>query len=345
MTNYYSKELTMVDFLFHKSKSFFIFSIGFFLFLGASAAQAQVGKFELRLVQESVDCATRKVTFSAQIRATNTGNQFILGSANLVFQFSSPALANPVLVSSDNFSGGRYGQLTLNQQSNFLTASIVYQGTAPFTDAPNVTTDWKSIARISFDIPALSNGCYSLTWNTALDFPSTDVLEVIVTGGLASEIPVLANAYVNATACAFASNLPVATLLGDTMIFQGQPANLKINFTGSTPVSVFMNGVLYPNLSVSPFIVSVTPLTTTTYTLDSVTNACGKGTVQGSATVTIQQQQIITGNLDSAIICAGAAVPVSFTNTGTSRGGQHLHGTAVQFVGDQLRQHPHHRHG
>lgn len=77
----------MVDFLFHKSKSFFIFSIGFFLFLGASAAQAQVGKFELRLVQESVDCATRKVTFSAQIRATNTGNQFILGSANLVFQF------------------------------------------------------------------------------------------------------------------------------------------------------------------------------------------------------------------------------------------------------------------
>ena len=288
-----------------------------FLVLLATEGYAQTGKFQLRIVQDSVDCATRKAVFSAQIRAISTGDQFVMGSASLVFQSSNAALTNPVLVSRDNFSGGRYSQLSLGLQAGTLTLNVVYQGTSPFTDVPNVTTDWKSIAHISFDIPAQSDGCYNLTWNTAQDFPSTDVFEVLINGGTAQEELVMADSYSNATACAFASGLPLATLSGDTTIASGQQAVLKVNFSETSPLSVAIAGTTYSNLTQSPLLVNVSPASTTTYSIDSVFNACGKGTAQGSATVTVQAPVITTQALSVAVVCAGAAIQVPFTTSGT----------------------------
>jgi hypothetical protein len=288
-----------------------------FLVLLTTEGLAQTGKFQLRFVQDSVNCTTRKVVFSAQIRATSTDNQFVMGSASLVFQSTNAALTNPVLVSRDNFSGGRYSQLSLGQQAGTLTLNIVYQGTSPYTDVPNVTTDWKSIAHLSFDIPALSDGCYSLTWNTAQDFPSTDVFEVLIDGGTAEEELVMADGYTNATACAFAAGLPLATLSGDTTIASGQPAILRINFSGASPLSVAIAGTTYSNLTQPPLLVNVSPASTTTYSIDSVFNACGKGTVQGSATVTVQAPVITTQAVSEAIVCAGTSIQVPFTTSGT----------------------------
>lgn len=291
----------------------------FFLFFASGEAQAQAGEYDLRLVQESVDCVTRKVTFSAQIRASEPGGEFILGSSSILFTNQSlGVLSNPALASIDGFSGGRYGTLTLSEQSPTVSLNILYSGVAPFTDVPNVTTNWTSIAHITFDVANPSNGCYVLNWNGADDFPGTDVLKVVITAGTKDEIPAAAGTFTNATGCAFAGLVPVATIAGDTTIQAGQQATLKINFTGATPVSLAVNGTAYNNLTQSPLLVPVSPATTTTYTLGSVGNACGAGTGSGSATVTVSAPgTITTQNLASATVCAGSTVPVSFTTTGT----------------------------
>lgn len=78
-----------------------------------------------------------------------------------------------------------------------------------------------------------------------------------------------------------------ATLSGTQTITQGQNANLSVNLTGTSPWSFSLNGQVYSNVTVSPKIVSVNPTETTNYSLNSVSNSCGNGTVGGQALVTV----------------------------------------------------------
>ncbi len=121
---------------------------------------------------------------------------------------------------------------------------------------------------------------------------------------------------------AFAVSAPAtAVLSGGGTVPPGGSANLSVQLTGKAPWTVTLSDNSTFTSSVSPLVISKSPAQTTTYTLLSVTDACGGGTVQGSATITINTVSIATTNLDSAIVCAGAAVPVSFTSTGTFGGG------------------------
>ncbi|TDB58665.1 hypothetical protein [Arundinibacter roseus] len=295
-----------------------ILTILWFVFFYASAilvSHAQTGRYDLRFVQESYDCVARKVVFSAQIRAAHPDSTFIMGSSSLPFTFPAGVLSTPVLSSIQNFSGGRYTTLTMTQQSSVLTLNIVYQGMAPFEDPDNVLTDWKSIAQITFDVPSGSDGCYSLVWNDENAFPSADVNEVVISGGSANEGLAQSGTFEVNTACAFAAGLPVASIMGDTSIFLGEQAVLKVNFTGELPQTISVDGISYSNLSQSPVMINVFPDQTTTYTIDSVSNACGKGTVSGSATVTILSPGITTQNLTNPTVCPGVATSVGFTST------------------------------
>src|SRR5690606_37885570 len=78
-----------------------------------------------------------------------------------------------------------------------------------------------------------------------------------------------------------------ATLIGTQTINAGQSANLSVSFTGDVPYTLVFNGQTYANVANNPFIIPVSPAATTTYTLTSVSNACGAGTVSGSAVVTV----------------------------------------------------------
>jgi len=309
----------MLDYLLKLTGKTSLLWVAFFLVFISAEALAQSGKYDLRLVQESADCATRKVTFSAQIRASEPGGEFILGSSSILLTNQTPQiLSNPVLTSIDHYSGGRYGTLTLSDQSPIITLNILYAGTAPFTDTMNVTTNWTSIAHITFDVANPSDGCYALNWNGADDFPGTDVLEVFISAGIRDEVATTPGTFNNATSCAFAGLVPVATITGDTTIQAGQQATLNVDFTGVAPISLMVNGVAYNNLTQSPLQIPVSPTSTTTYTLGSVSNACGVGSVSGSATVTISAPGTIsTLDLPSATVCAGSTVPVSFTTTST----------------------------
>ncbi len=78
-----------------------------------------------------------------------------------------------------------------------------------------------------------------------------------------------------------------ATLSGTRTITAGQSATLSVALTGTSPWSVVVNGVTYSGITVSPYTFSITPSVTTTYTISSVSNSCGAGTVSGNAVVTV----------------------------------------------------------
>jgi Ig-like domain CHU_C associated/Pregnancy-associated plasma protein-A/GEVED domain len=83
-----------------------------------------------------------------------------------------------------------------------------------------------------------------------------------------------------------ACSLPSASLTGTQTITVGQAGNLSVALTGAAPWSVVMNATTY-TANTSPFTISVSPNITTTYTLTSVSNSCGAGTVSGTPVITV----------------------------------------------------------
>ncbi|MCC6383838.1 MAG: gliding motility-associated C-terminal domain-containing protein [Bacteroidia bacterium] len=113
--------------------------------------------------------------------------------------------------------------------------------------------------------------------------------------------------------------LPEATISGTTSICQNQSTNITVNFTGNAtgPYTLTYNpGNVVVNNVTNPHVFSVSPATTTTYSLVSVSNANCTGTVSGSATVTVNElpTAVIVGN---PTICSGdqTTIEVSFTGT------------------------------
>jgi hypothetical protein len=83
---------------------------------------------------------------------------------------------------------------------------------------------------------------------------------------------------------------PSATLSGTQTICSSQSANLSVNFTGSAPFNfTYSNGTVNTPVTTSsnPYTLVVSPTSTTTYTLVSMSNGSCNGTTAGSAIVTV----------------------------------------------------------
>ena len=111
-----------------------------------------------------------------------------------------------------------------------------------------------------------------------------------------------------------ACTAPTATLAGDATICEGASANLTTTLTGTQPWSVtWSDGVTSNNITSSPVIRTVSPNSTTAYTVTSVSDAinCAAGTSSGSATVTVNQPVTplvsVTAN-PGTTTCAGSQV-------------------------------------
>ncbi len=119
------------------------------------------------------------------------------------------------------------------------------------------------------------------------------------------------------------TDAPTATLSGDNTICQGESTDLTITLTGVGPWDiVYSDGVTNFNIDdilTSPHVFTVTPGTTTTYNLVSVSDSCSPtGTVDGTATITVQPiapptEAAISGD---AIICSGESTNLVVTVTG-----------------------------
>jgi hypothetical protein len=82
-----------------------------------------------------------------------------------------------------------------------------------------------------------------------------------------------------------------ATISGDTIIKMGEPASLLLRFEGQSPWTYTLSDNSTNTVSAALQNVIVKPEFLTTYTLKSVSNVCGNGTVSGSARVNV----IVTG--------------------------------------------------
>ena len=96
---------------------------------------------------------------------------------------------------------------------------------------------------------------------------------------------------------------PTATISGSSTICTGATAQFKVDLTGYSPWTfVYSNGTSNTtvNTSTTPVFINVTPSTTKTYTLVSVSGPYCSGTVSGSASVTVNAPPTVTlSNLGS----------------------------------------------
>ena len=86
------------------------------------------------------------------------------------------------------------------------------------------------------------------------------------------------------------SNGPTAFVSGSTTIGFGGSATLRVDLTGTPPWTLhWSDNVVQPSITGTPFFRSVSPPSTTTYTVTSVTDASSSpnGSAGGSATVTV----------------------------------------------------------
>lgn len=80
-----------------------------------------------------------------------------------------------------------------------------------------------------------------------------------------------------------------AAISGNFSIYQGQSSSLPISLTGGFPYTINLSDGQQKILNTNTGSFLVSPTANTTYTISSVSNACGNGSVTGSALVTILQ--------------------------------------------------------
>ncbi|MBO0930597.1 DUF11 domain-containing protein [Fibrella aquatilis] len=83
-----------------------------------------------------------------------------------------------------------------------------------------------------------------------------------------------------------------ATLTGNALVNTGQAVQLPVAFTGPAPWSFTLsNGQSVQNTYLNPYLLSVTAMATSSYSIVGIENACGTGTAVGQATVTVGSGQ------------------------------------------------------
>ncbi|MBO9615155.1 MAG: T9SS type A sorting domain-containing protein [Dyadobacter sp.] len=111
-------------------------------------------------------------------------------------------------------------------------------------------------------------------------------------------------------------SLPSATISGNPTIDLGQSATINIKFTGDGPWIYILSNGLTDTTDQANHQVEVKPSTTTSYLLTEVSNACGKGPINGLAVVTVKVPTINSGSPSVSEICAGKAFTVPFQQSG-----------------------------
>lgn len=102
---------------------------------------------------------------------------------------------------------------------------------------------------------------------------------------------------------------PTAAISGSTTVCPGGEASLIVSFTGNAPWSIeFTDGVnviQQTSITSNPFTLTVFPDLTTTYSLVSVADQSGTGSVTGEATITVHN------NLPEAVITVNGPNPIN----------------------------------
>jgi Concanavalin A-like lectin/glucanases superfamily len=204
-------------------------------------------------------------------------------------------------------TGANYGCLSTvrNQMWFVITAQTSGNLTFAFNNSNFRDVDGAIWEAISNNDPA--NACSS-TLNTPIscDFSSNNVVSLSINAVAGQKYVMMIANYsnsatnvnitqpsggtvsyckVNATTCV----APTVTVSGNSTINQGQSTNISLAFTGAAPYTYTLSDGQTGTTSTNPLTILVSPLSTTTYTVTSLSNACGAGTSSGSGVVTVSR--------------------------------------------------------
>ena len=110
--------------------------------------------------------------------------------------------------------------------------------------------------------------------------------------------------------------LPTATLSGSTTIGVGESTKLTIGFTGEGPWTYVLSNDQTGTVSTTPTQVTVSPTTTTTYSLKSVQNSCGTGPVPTSTAQVKVTPRVSVADVALDAVCVGSVINLPFVVTG-----------------------------
>lgn len=157
--------------------------------IALSSVSAQKGSFDTRLSLKKLDCDNAKAHIQVEVRAHNDAETFLMGDANYRFEYETDKIRAPKIVSQDNFSnqaaqvGRSYGVHNLQgsrelPQKGIVSLNTFYNGNN--SDAQKVTTQWASVATLSFDI-ADYHTPFNVKWHDNNTFPTTGMNQPRVT--------------------------------------------------------------------------------------------------------------------------------------------------------------------
>ncbi|TAE95752.1 MAG: hypothetical protein EAZ70_01820 [Runella slithyformis] len=273
------------------------------LFLGllwaiTSTSALSQGRYNVRAIPLSINCATNKVLACVEIQATSTDSAFVMGTANLRIGFKpAQLLGTPVITTRDNFTSGDYNNITsvvaVGTDTSFFTLNINYRGENG--NGTIVGMNWTRVACVEFTInTANTTKCYDLFLSKSS--PSTVVRRAVASPTIDEPGRTLTVLASQGTFTHITNQCPtdkaVVSLTGDATINSGQSTPLNISLvSGTFPFTVMLTGGITLNVTGSTTTTNVSPLVTTVYEITSVSNQCGSGVADANArraTITVR---------------------------------------------------------
>jgi len=235
---------------------------------------------------------TVTTTYALQSVSNICGTGIVSGSAKVIV---TPRITTDFTAAS--ICAGAAASVPFTVTGTFETTGVTYtaqlsNATGSFATPVNIGTGTASPINVVLPTNLIAGTGYRI--RVIASSPSTAVISNVIT----------------------VKPLPTATLSGGASITVGESTNLSIVLTGDAPWTYKLSNNQSYTATVTPTTTTVTPSVTTTYSLLSISNACGNGNVSGSALITVIPR-ISVADVALGSICVGTNVSLPFVVTGS----------------------------
>jgi photosystem II stability/assembly factor-like uncharacterized protein len=214
----------------------------------------------------------------------------------MVFPGDPPSISSTQYFSAVSNADSVICDMNWIKTSTTLPEPLNFRGACPLLSSYNNSSETTEVACGQYTLPsgtvATASGIYTS----------------ILPNSYGADSTITTNLTIN--------QLPVATIFGSKTILPGQSTTVEVLLTGSPPFQIGFDGLTFTS-NLNSYILTVAPTVTTTYTLSSVSNDCGDGTISNSiVTVTVIPVCVIPLSPTASNVsrCGSGEVTLSTTN-------------------------------